>query len=204
MEFYYKFRLLKSEQTLIDWILTKVWSVFSGRLTCVRKQPERSTASARFRTLRSKPSRLPSPPPIPSETADGTSQFREDSLGESHSGTLGMKVFLVVFYQIENDWRPCLSMSDTLQQQEIKSWCIVERITQDDAKNQTSFYIFFVCIVVIREHSISSLGEVTLYGWPPIWLVLIQPSSWILTSQTGGWPNSDTSLVVILPIKFTL
>ena len=56
------------------------------------------------------------------------------------------------------------------------------------------------------DHSINqrTLGEISLYGWPPVWLVWIHLFRWIetkqiclfgqiLTGQTGGQPYSDIS-----------
>ena len=63
----------------------------------------------------------------------------------------------------------------------------------------------YLIFSLAREHSLTSKGEVSLYGWPPVWLVWIWPnlliwiiiqhkqSSWIQTSQTEGQPYSDTS-----------
>ena len=63
---------------------------------------------------------------------------------------------------------------------------------------------------LVREHSLTLLREVSLYDWPPVWLVLdstnlvnlylIQhkQSSWILTSQTGGQLYSETSPYKVL------
>ena len=62
----------------------------------------------------------------------------------------------------------------------------------------------YLIFSLAREHSLTSKGEVSLYGWPPVWLVWIWPnlliwiiiqhkqSSWIQTSQTVGQPYSDT------------
>jgi len=45
-------------------------------------------------------------------------------------------------------------------------------------------------------------GEVSLYHWPPVWLVWNQQNRLIQTSQTGGQWYSDTSSFGILCIGF--
>ncbi len=96
-------------------------------------------------------------------------------------------------------------------------WLELSRFAQTRYLNRRIFFwmstlsysILYLCIYKLHGCSQGILkGEVSLYHWPPVWLVWIScfanknkkcrlSYSWFQTSQTGGQWYSDTSPFII-------